>query len=525
MHKILIWNLGRCIGLAGLLSMAAMLSACGDIHDDDEPGAKKNHAATVFPVAAPAWQACETVFPGDAGLADPPEGRYECAVVKVPLDYAEPAGKMLDLALRRRAADDIRRRIGTLFIEPGGPGGSGVDAVPHFASSLSREVLQRFDIVGFDPRGVGRTRPSGLSAGAPALQCGGGLGEYFSQDLADTRPGASAVLASAAAAYAQTCLTDPVMPHMGTMNVVRDLEVLRRAVGDAGLTYLGVSYGTEVGILYADIYPAHVRAMIIDGVVNPAHSGADILVTQAIGWQKGLEAFFAWCKTNVDQCPVSADPESGFRQMQALSRSEPATLNYKGKPITLSSGWVTLLSVLSIYDTTTYPQLAEIIHAVLQPTPDWRLLQARASALASSDSLGPSVWTSCMDQPLPRGDAYEALVSRAAAAAPLTGAVQANINRPCAYLPMDPDPVRRDYSAQGSAAIMVWGSTGDPATPYRNSQEAAAQLSNASLFTFVADQHVAMGGGPQRKACVVDVQSEYLLGATLQPQVAPCVAD
>lgn len=481
MHKKPIWNLGRRIRLAGLLGLAVALSACDGNQGEAESGANKNHAATVFPVVAPVWQACDTVFPGDAGVASSPDGHYECAIVQTPLDYAEAHGKTLDLALRRRVADDPRRRIGSLFIEPGGPGGPGVDAVPDFASKLSEELRQRFDIIGFDPRGVSRTRPSGLPAGSPALQCGGGLGVYFSQDLADIRPGASAVLASAAAAYAQTCQSDPVMPHMGTMNVVRDLEVLRRAVGDAELTYLGVSYGTEVGILYADMYPAHVRAMIIDGVVNPAHGGEDILVSQAVGWQKGLEAFFVWCKENAGQCLISADPEGGFRQMQALAHSQPATLDYKGGPITLSSGWVTLLSVL--------------------------------------------VWTSCMDQPLRRGDAYEAMVTRAAAAAPLTGAVQANINRPCAYLPVDPDPVRRDYKAQGSPAIMVWGSTGDPATPYQNSQDAVAQLSNASLFTFVANQHVAMGGGPERKACVVDVQSEYLLTAVLKPQAAPCLVD
>lgn len=503
------------------------MSACGDGQNPSEdPGAQKNHAATTFPVDAPVWQACDTVFPGDAGLALPQEaGRYECAVAKAPLDYAQPDGKTMDLALRRRAADDTRNRIGTLFIEPGGPGGSGVDAVPDFASKLSDEVRRRFDIVGFDPRGVGRTRPSGLPAGTPALPCGGGLGEYFSQDLADTRPGASAAMASAASAYAQTCRNDTIMPHLGTMNVVRDLEVLRRTVGDDKLSYLGVSYGTEVGILYADMYPTHIRAMIIDGVVNPAHSGEDILVTQAVGWQQGLEAFFAWCRDNGNACPVSADPESGFRQMQALAQSAPAMLDYKGKPIALSSGWVTLLSVLNIYETTTYPLLAATIDAVLQPTPDWGLLQARASAFANSESLGPSVWTSCMDQPLPRADAYESLVARAAAAAPLTGAVQANINRPCAYLPVDADPVPRDYKAQGSPAIMVWGSTGDPATPYKNAQEAAAQLSNASLFTFVANQHVAMGGGPRRKACVVEVQSEFLLTAQLLPQTAPCLAD
>lgn len=504
---------------------ALLLAGCGGGSDEGDTAASKNLAATTVAVAAPDWRACETVFP-DGTVPSRVDGeRYDCAVVRVPLDYADPKGKTLDLALRRRPADDARNRIGSLVIEPGGPGGSGVGAVPDFAGKLSAQVRQRFDIVGFDPRGVGHTRPTGSPPDAPALRCGGALATYFAHDLGDTTAAGAKALDAAAAAYARTCRDDPVFPLMGTMNVVRDVEVLRRAVGDARLTYLGVSYGTEVGIVYADLYPSHIRAMIIDGVVNPAQSGTTILVNQAISWNRGLERFFSWCAGNAGQCPMRDQAEGQFREMLARAHAAPARMDYKGTPIPLSTGWLTLVSVLSIYEPVAYPSLAVAIGAAAQTPADWDPMRAQASGLANSESLGPAVWTTCMDQPLPQGAAFEDIVAQAAAAAPLTGAVQANINRPCAHLPVAPDPVPTNYRAQGSPPIMVWGTTGDPATPFQSSKDVVAQLANASLFVFEADQHVAMGGGPGRKACVVDVQSDYLLTATLVPQKNACRGD
>ncbi|MDX3907010.1 MAG: alpha/beta fold hydrolase [Pigmentiphaga sp.] len=504
--------------------IAALLSAgCGG---GDDPVDRKNQAATTVPVAAPDWQACETLFPG-SGVSSQVDGdRYECAVIKVPLDYADPGGKTVDLALRRRPAGDAAGKIGSLVIEPGGPGGSGVAAVPDFVSKLSEEVRRKFDIVGFDPRGVGLTRPSGAPPGSAALPCGGALAEYFSHDLADTGAAASQALDAAAAGYAETCRDDAIFPFMGTMNVVRDVEVLRRTVGDAKLTYLGVSYGTEVGIVYADMYPSHVRAMIIDGVVNPAQSGDTILVNQAISWERGLREFFSWCaaQADVNACAIRDDPEGKFKTMLAQAHAAPANMDYHGRPIPLSTGWLTLISALSMYggDPAGYQGIATAIGAAVQTPPDWTVLAAAASAQANTDSLGPAVWTTCMDQPLPGGIAFESIVARAAAEAPLTGAVQANINRPCAHLPVPADPVPTNYKAAGSPPIMVWGTTGDPATPLQSSIDVVAQLDNASLFVFEANQHVAMGGGPGKKACVVDVQSDYLLTAKLVPQASPC---
>lgn len=510
---------------------APLIAGCGGDTPREETR-QRNEAATEVPVAALQWQACARRFsdwtPPATQEQAQAEANYDCAILQVPMDYLDTSGKTLDLALRRRPADGPGAKIGSIVIEPGGPGGSGVDAVGKFADSLSPEVRARFDIVGFDPRGVGLTRPTQARAGSPALPCGGDLARYFAGDLADTRAANTRLLDEAARTYAQSCAQDEILPLMGTMNVARDVEVLRRALRDDKLTYLGVSYGTEVGIVYADLYPTHVRAMIIDGVVNPAQSGTDILVQQAQSWNEGLTHFFDWCRVQARAaCGIRDDPEGRFRAMLDKARLEAPSFAYDGALLPLSTGWLTLTAVLSIYEGSAegYAGLAHGIQEALRTPANWAPLRAGVQALAQSKSLGPSVWTTCMDQPLPKGEAYEAIVARAVAAAPLTGAVQANINRPCAHLPVPPDPVPTTYQATGSPPIMVWGTRHDPATPYAASVAVVQQLANASLFTFNAKQHVAMGGGPNRKACVVDVQSDYLLSARLVPQRGDCEGD
>ncbi|MGO4392142.1 alpha/beta fold hydrolase [Variovorax sp. M-6] len=510
------------------LGAAALLASCGG-SAPPAPYAQRNIAATHAQVAAPAWQACERTFKdwkGAGAESDASVHPTECAVLQLPLDYLDTGGQTLQMALRRRPAGNPSERIGSIIIEPGGPGGSGVESVEDFADALSARVLQRFDIVGFDPRGVGRTRATGVDERIAALPCGGGLASYIANDLSDTRPANALTLEGAAKAYAQTCADNVILPHMGTMNVVRDVEMLRRALGDAQLSYFGISYGTEVGILYAELYPAQVRAMILDGVVNPAQSGADMLVQQAVSWQQGLQHFLDWCavQTRDEDCAIRSDPSARFQAMLNNARNDPGTLDFDGAPIALSTAWATLIPVLSIYNENpaVYAHLARVIDAASRAPADWHLLSQAASLAANAKTMGPTVWTTCLDQPLPPGDAFEAIVARAVAAAPLTGAVSANIQRPCAHLPVAPDPVPTHYAAHGTPPIMVWGTTGDPGTPWKSSAAVVAKLANASLFTFEAHQHVAKGGGPARRSCVVDVQSDYLLTATLVPQAGAC---
>lgn len=492
-----------------------------------DPASLRNLAATRIPVATLNWDTCERTFPDDiqANLEEAPKRGFDCAVLQVPLDYLVPNGPSVEMAVRRRLADEPGERIGALIIEPGGPGGSGVDSVEEFADALSPQVRARFDIVGFDPRGVGRTRVSGLPK-QPALPCSGDLARYFSEDLSSTHAGNASALDAAAKAYAATCKDNPIFAHMGTVNVVRDLEMLRRALGNAKLNYFGISYGTEVGILYADLYPTQLRTMILDGVVNPAQSGAEVLVQQAVSWQQGLEHFFDWCadQTRDEDCAIRSDPLGRFQAMRENAHQAPGTLEFDGARLPLSTGWVTLLPVLAIYNEhpAVYAHVARGIDAAAQVPPDWTILSRDASNSASAKTMGPTVWTTCLDQPLPAGDAFEAIVARAVAAAPLTGALSANIQRPCSHLPVAPDPVPTHYTATGTPPIMVWGTTGDPGTPWKSSAAVVAQLANASLFTFVANQHVAKGGGQARLDCVVEVQSQYLLSAQLVAQTRAC---
>lgn len=436
------------------------------------------------------WQACE---PSD----------YQCGHLHVPLDYRQPAGATLSLAVKRRPANLPQRKIGTVFIEPGGPGGSGVESLPVFASAVSQDILDYFDLVGFDPRGVGASNQ---------LKCSAAITFYFGNDLALPNDPATD---QAARLYARECGQDPVLAHMGTLNVVRDLDVLRRAAGDEKLTYFGVSYGTEVGIAYANMFPQRVRAMIIDGVVNPAQSGKAILINQAVAWNEALEKFFNWC-AGTASCALAPDPRARYLQVLEQARAKPAMAQLNGQPFPVSTGWVTLASVLAVYDPQGYEGLARSLANALNG--DWSAYQQALPAFGASGAPAAAVWVTCMDQPLAAGAEFEALVKEAATRAPLTGAVAANINRPCAYLPVNPTPVPQDYSAVGSPTIMVWGTTGDPATPYLSSVQVTRQLHNAALFTLEADVHTAMG----HNACVIQEQSDYLLTAQVSDGKRVC---
>lgn len=441
------------------------------------------------------WQACAPVG-------------YQCATLNVPLTYTDPSSGTVALALKRLPATNARERIGTLFIEPGGPGGSGVQALPEFVAGVSADVRQRFDVVGFDPRGVGQSVL--LLDGEPEIAhqaCRDDIALYFAHDLTQTdTPNPS--LDEAARDYATRCAHDPLLAHMGTLNVVRDLDQLRQATGDAALTYLGVSYGTEVGILYAHTYPERVRAMIIDGVVNPAIPGERILIDQAAAWNGALDAFFQWCDSRED-CPLKPDARSAFLQVLERARQQPAAASVHEKPFGLSAGWITLGAVMSVYDPAGFPGLAQQLHNALQG--DWSGFQQGLSAFAESGAAASAVWVTCLDQPLPTGSGFDALLAEAVRRAPLTGALAANINRPCAHLPVPASPVPPDYRAAGSPTIMVWGTTGDPATPYVNSVQVVKQLENAALYTLESARHTAMGANE----CVIRLQSDYLLHARL----------
>ena len=290
------------------------------------------------------------VLPGAAGAAETHGGRqglewtschpeagasFQCAVARVPLDYSRPQGQTIAIALTRLPASDPSRRIGSLFLNPGGPGGSGVDYVLGAGPYLyTDEVRARFDLVGFDPRGVIRSTP---------LRCFGSEAEWppftpFAFPL--TREQEQEWIAVDRAIDAACSRSGgPIMDHMSTANVARDLDVLRRLVGDAKLSYAGVSYGSYIGVVYANLFPHRVRALVVDGVLDPiawaTGRGAEGVfvpfstrVRSDAGAQATLNEFFRLCDAGGPRCAFSGDAAERFAALAKQLRQEPVEVTY-----------------------------------------------------------------------------------------------------------------------------------------------------------------------------------------------------
>ncbi|RZS89639.1 TAP-like protein [Motilibacter rhizosphaerae] len=299
-------------------------------------------ARAAQPAAAGAASASSTGVSRSAGTngARPPvlrwrtcAGRFKCAVAKVPLDYDRPGGPRIDVAVLERPAEDPARRLGTLWVNPGGPGGSAVDLVYRAATTfLPAEVLSRFDIVGMDPRGIARSTP---------LQCYADPEESPVQDLPAFPQGGAQTAAylSAVRAYARTCQRQagPLLSHMSTADVARDMDLLRQAMHEDRISYLGYSYGTELGATYAAMFPGHVRSLVLDGVLDPrewAGDGSRTLeqqVRSGDGARTALDAFFRACDaTTTRACPVSGAARATYRRVVARLRVHP--LQVPGAP-------------------------------------------------------------------------------------------------------------------------------------------------------------------------------------------------
>ncbi len=229
------------------------------------------------PVAV--WQACSAIT-GPTGA--------QCATVQVPLDYAHPGGTKIAVALARRPADGVK--IGSLLVDPGGPGASGIDELDYFAQIFSPAILAHFDLVGFDPRGVGRSAPVRCESGPQ-------LDQYFDPDPAPTTDAGFQALVNVSRTFVQGCQTmsGQLLPFLGTANAARDMDQIRQALGEPKLNYLGFSYGTLLGATYAELFPTSIRAMVLDGAVDPAQDPVTANINQAAAFDEELKAFFAEC--------------------------------------------------------------------------------------------------------------------------------------------------------------------------------------------------------------------------------------
>jgi pimeloyl-ACP methyl ester carboxylesterase len=484
----------------------ALTSACGGGHHASGAGAPAS-ASGAQSGAALKWHSCD----------DTHASQDQCATLAVPLDRSAPASGTINLALIRTRATGSHR-IGSLLINPGGPGASTLGEFDALASQLSSSLRSRFDIVGFDPRGVGESTAVSCTNTA-------GLDAYTALDLSPTTPAAVAALKAGAQSLADACEAHSaaLLPHVGTKDAAEDMESIRVAVGDPKLTYLGYSYGTFLGAEYAELFPTHVRALVLDGALDPTVPPVQGSNVQSKGFQDQLDAFLANCKSSGDcKWNIPGDPHQALRAL--VAKVDAAPLPAGGGRV-LHAGELFYGIGVALYDRASWPALSAALADVAAGKGASMLALSDAytdrTSAGYDNSIEANLAVNCRDYAWPRDpDTFLADATAAAASAPDFGTANLDLQLACAYWPAsasgtsNPGP----FTAAGSPPILVVATTGDPATPYSEGVSLSKQLSRGVLLTNVGEQHTAYA----YSACVRGYADAYLTDLTTPPVGARC---
>jgi pimeloyl-ACP methyl ester carboxylesterase len=485
------------------------------------PGLERFYAQSL------AWGPCAPFATSADDRATYSDGPYDCARLEVPLDYAAPGGRTAQLGVLRLKAQgkgSQGTRIGSLVVNPGGPGASGMGAVVSLfgaGAGADSPLAQRFDVVGLDPRGVG--------ASTPTIDClTNAEWEVERGDLdVDPSPAGVAATEEENRQYAQRCterIGADVLANVGTRDAARDLDVLRAALGDPKLTYLGYSYGSRLGSTYAEDFPQNVRALVLDGALDPNQTTVDRNVAQAAGFQQAFDAFAADC-TRQRLCPLGTDPARATAVFQALTRPlidrplavGPRTLTYPDaitgvtQALYVSAGWPALrqgLAGLTKGDGTVLMLLADLYL-------DRQADGTYGNAIEAFDVI------SCVDEQRITDPAVIAdAAARELAAAPYrdTGRGVVAARDKCAFWPVPPTSTPHMPQVAGLPPTVVVSTTGDPATPYQAGVDLARAL-GGTLLRVEGDQHGAVLAG---STCVDDAVSAYLVDLAVPATGAAC---
>ena len=446
---------------------------------------------------------------------------FQCARLLVPFDYSRPAWRRFSLPVIKLPAGDPARRIGSLVINPGGPGASGIAYALDATKAVSAAVRARFDVVGFDPRGV--------AGSEPAIQCltGPQLDRFFAtSDDPDTKAQVATIVAQSKL-FARGCeqRSGALLPYVGTRNAARDLDVLRAALGDAKLTYLGKSYGTYLGAWYAQLFPSRVRALVLDGAVDPDESAFSMNVVQAQGFEVALRSFTANC-VRLPGCPLgNGTVSAGIARLQGLlnqTTSRPLTSQIAGQPADSAM----LLGGVSfaLYSKSFWRYLRAGLTDAFAGNGTLMVLLAdslvqRQQTGQYTNLMDAFMAVSCIDRPWPRSlGAWSAAAAAAAKAAPQFGAAEMWGSLPCAFWPV-PAAATVPLRAPGAPPILVVGTTRDPATPFRWAQALARDLSSGVLLGWNGDGHTAYLEG---STCVDTAVDRYLISLATPPNGRIC---
>jgi pimeloyl-ACP methyl ester carboxylesterase len=527
--------------LAVIFSVAALVAAAvlpAAAPAQSAPAAASHPSQVVAPVPTLDWRSC------GAGLE-----QFLCATADVPTDYDHPSGPKTRLALTKLPASGAPdQRLGTLFTNPGGPGGSGVDFVQQNAALIyAPQLLARYDVLGFDPRGVARSDPATCfrtqeqEQASPLLQMIYPLaGPQEAQYIAE------------ALQYAVRCqATSPRrFSTASTANVARDMDLLRQAVRDERLTYAGYSYGTYLGATYARLFPSRVGRFVLDGPLEPiAYSGTGtgdsapttplgIRTRQGIGTSETFGEFARLCRDGGPQrCSLAAagDPAVVVPAVFDRLAREPVEIPLPdGTTLVVTQQVAVLITYQELYVPAAWPELADFLAALAAAVPSPARVAATVAQTRSPlgarlrgedyPSVGGSLASTCVDTaPSGRVREYPALIEAADAKAPYFGRLRGWVGLPCEFWRLqDRDAFRGPWQQQTRAPVLVIATRFDPATPYRQAQTYADLFPSSRLLTLDGWGHTAVLA---RSACVDAAIADYLLAGHAPRDGTVCAPD
>lgn len=450
------------------------------------------------------------------------ENGFECANLDVPLDYDHPNGRKITLALARLPAGDAAHRIGALIVNPGGPGGSGIAFARSSMRTFPQPLRDRFDIVGFDPRGVGQSAPVRCEGTASATPAVTSTPQSVSPELALTR----------VAQFAQRCraLRGDELDFLDTTSSARDIERIRIALGEETLSYVGYSYGTFLGATYADLYPSRVRAFVLDGAVDPNLSFEDYTEQAAVASESGLKSFFEDCGKRLG-CPYYAngDTKQKFEDLRRALDVNPLVVTYPSGTVTKISGSSLVAAAeLGVFSSARWNVLARALADA-----DFRhdgtglanllLLTSRdPGSDAEHNFRDAETVINCLDRPPPSFDELDRFGPTVVAEAPHFGDQWVFSAAECFGFHFLHPHAPYQTRAAGAAPILVIGTVADPATPYAWAMSLASELKSGRLLTWNGYGHTASLHNPSRSSCIDDAVTAYLIDVLLPAEGKIC---
>ncbi|MGV0786063.1 alpha/beta hydrolase [Mycolicibacterium sp. XJ2] len=505
------WRVGRMMSALALVSLVACPVG----------SASPEGQATRAYGQPPVWSGCESFVPDATKANAIPTAR--CGTVSVPVDYAKPEGAQARLAVIRIPASGDR--IGALVVNPGGPGASAVDTVVGMGAALAgSEIASRFDLIGIDPRGVGHSTPE--------LRCrtDAEFDAFRREPLADYSPAGVAHIEGLHEQFVRSCVDNmgvDFLANVGTATAVRDMDVVRAALGQNEISYLGFSYGTRLGAAYAERYPERVRAMVLDGAVDPLADPIEGRIRQMVGFQTAFDDYAKDCAKSAG-CPLGTDPARFVERYHQLVNPLVQQPGRTSDPRGLSYQDAITGTVNALYSQRYWKLLTSGLLGLQRGTDAGDLLlladdyQGRDRSGRYTNQQDAFTAIGCVDAPYPSDSAAWAEVDRRVReVAPFlsyggfTGSAPRDV---CTMWPVPPTSTPHPASSPGPGKVVVVSSTRDPATPYQAGVDLARQM-DARLITFEGTQHTVVFSGD---ACVDAAVVDFLVDSIPPPQGLKC---